>query len=129
MTPAKGASNISEQRAALEFVVDTISKRAERHNPELLGEQSETLRQEVRLQVKDLLDIWAKIAESENPLQYQKEEDAATPLLLDANDVDADKASLERQKFKAQRSLRDVELTVNLLARDPAGLEIEEKSE
>jgi hypothetical protein len=56
-------------------------------------------------------------------LQYQKETDLAPPLLLDALSSDAAKEPLERQKFKAYRSLRDVEATVNLWIRDPYSMD------
>jgi hypothetical protein len=45
--------------------------------------------------------------------------DLAPSLLVDALDLKAEKADRDRQKFKTQRSLRDVEATVNLWIRDP----------
>jgi hypothetical protein len=125
MTPAIGASLIAQHSTALDAVVETISRRAEAHNPELSATAAETLRQEVRGQVKDLLDTWTHIAERDKRLQYQREEEMVAPLLLDALDPKADKEPTERQKFKAYRSLRDVEPTVNLWVRDPYGSEME----
>ncbi|HIK10426.1 MAG TPA: helicase [Oscillatoriaceae cyanobacterium M33_DOE_052] len=120
MTPSLGASDIGQYRSQLDAIVETISRRAEAHNPDLHSAASETLRQEIRNQVIDLLDTWQKMANQEKRIQYNKQEaDAVPSLLLDVFDPKADKASEEEQKFKAQRSLRDVEPTVNLWVRDP----------
>jgi len=124
MTSPLGASYIKEQRQALETVVETIVNRAVECSPQQNGE----LRENVRASVLDLLDTWQKIAEREQRLQYQKEIDGVSPLLLDAGDPSANREILERQKFKAQRSLRDVEFTVQLQVRDPFGKNVEEES-
>ena len=76
----------------------------------------------------DLIDTWKQIADRDKRLQYQKEADLAPPLLLDALNPDTDKEPLERQKFKAYRSLREVEATVNLWVRDPYGMSVEDES-
>jgi len=124
MTSPLGAFHVKEQRQALETVVETIVNRAVECSPQQNGE----LRENVRASVLDLLDTWQKIAEREQRLQYQKEIDGVSPLLLDAGDPSADREILERQKFKAQRSLRDVEFTVQLQVRDPFGKNVEEES-
>jgi hypothetical protein len=90
-------------------------------------QQNGELRENVRASVLGLLDTWQKIAEREQRLQYQKEIDGVSPLLLDAGDPSADREILERQKFKAQRSLREVEFTVQLQVRDPFGKNVEEE--
>jgi superfamily II DNA/RNA helicase len=129
MTPPLGASQVEQNRSALEAVVNTITHRAEGHNPDLLADAAETLRQEVRSQVIDLLDTWERISDREKRIQYNKQEvDLAAPLLLDAFDPKADEAPEEQQKFKTQRSLRDVEPTVNVWVRDPAGQAIDGES-
>ncbi len=129
MTPALGASEIHQQRQTLNAVVETISRRAEGHIP-LPAEEAETLRKEVRSQVQELFDTWEVIADREKRLQYNKQEqDLVAPLLLDASDPEADQAPYEQQKFKAPRSLRDVEPTVNLWVRDPFGIEIKSESQ
>jgi hypothetical protein len=129
MTPPLGASQVEQNRSALEAVVNTIAHRAEGHNPDLLADTAETLRQEVRSQVIDLLDTWERLSDREKRIQYNKQEvDLAAPLLLDAFDPKADEAPEEQQKFKTQRSLRDVEPTVNVWVRDPAGQAIDGES-
>ncbi|WP_242578237.1 hypothetical protein [Chroococcus sp. FPU101] len=128
MTSPLGASDIGEQRLALEKVIEIITHRAVEHNPKLTKDQSDVLREQIRGRISELLDTWTKIATREQRLQYQKEIDNASPLLLDAADPSADKESLERRKFKAQRSLRDVEFTVQLRVRDPYGNNMEDES-
>ncbi|WP_347277538.1 DISARM system helicase DrmA [Pseudanabaena sp. FACHB-2040] len=123
MTRPLGASNITEYREAVNAAVDTIARRAESHSPDLDGEAANELRSSVRAQVVDLLDTWARILERDQRLQYQKEADLTPPLLLDAFDPEADKKPIDQQKFKTQRSLRDVEASVNLWIRDPYTLE------
>lgn len=125
MTPALGASNINHKPDAIDAVIEAIACRAESHSPDLDAAATSKLRQQVRAQVLDLIDTWKQIANRDKRLQYQKEADLAPPLLLDALHPDADQEPLERQKFKAYRSLRDVEATVNLWVRDPYGLDME----
>ncbi|MDV3000183.1 MAG: hypothetical protein N5P05_001789 [Chroococcopsis gigantea SAG 12.99] len=126
MTGPLGASYINEQRPAIDEVIEILTRRAGQHNPKLTPEQSQLLRENVRQRVGELLDTWERIADREQRLQYQKEIDGVSPLLLDAADPAADKAELDRSKFKAQRSLRDVEYTVKLRVRDPYGKTMEE---
>ena len=130
LTPPLGASQVGQSRLELETVVETISRRAAAHNPELSAEGSEDLRREVRARVIYLFDSWEHIADLEKRTQYNKQEadsGGSAPLLLDALDIKADQASQEEQKFKAQRSLREVEPTVNLWVRDSAGQILEEE--
>ena len=129
MTAALGASNIGSQQTAIDGVVETIVSRAEAHSPDLDADATSTLRQQVRAQVLDLIDTWKQIADRDKRLQYQKEADLAPPLLLDALNPDTDKEPLERQKFKAYRSLREVEATVNLWVQDPYGAKVEDKGD
>ncbi|MGI0487690.1 DISARM system helicase DrmA [Pantanalinema rosaneae CENA516] len=127
MTAPLGASHIGSQRPAVDAVIDAIASRAESHSPDLDATTSGDLRQRVRMQAMDLIDTWQQIADRDQRLQYQKEADLAPPLLLDALNPDANREPLERQKFKAYRSLRDVEATVNLWVKDPYGMTMEEE--
>ncbi|MDX2099441.1 MAG: DISARM system helicase DrmA [Leptolyngbyaceae cyanobacterium bins.59] len=126
MTPPLGASQVGMQREAIDGVIDAIADRAAAHSPDLDATASANQRQQVRAQLLDLIDTWQRIAEREKRLEYQKEVGSAAPLLLDALSPDVDKQPLERQKFKAYRSLRDVEATVNLWIQDPYGIRVEE---
>ncbi|MEG3439955.1 DISARM system helicase DrmA [Pannus brasiliensis CCIBt3594] len=125
MTEPIGASRIVERRADLDRVVEIVTRRAIEHG-NLSSERVDRLREKVRNDVLDLLDTWQKIAERETRLQYQTEIDTAVPLLLDAADPNAEKKPFDHQKFKAGRSLRDVEYTVKLRVRDPDGQDVEE---
>ncbi|MFB2767790.1 hypothetical protein ACE1AT_00490 [Pelatocladus sp. BLCC-F211] len=93
---------------------------------ELDAVEAEALRQKVRGRVKDLLDTWERIASQKISLQYQQEVGQAPPLLFDPLDPELEKQPMEARKFKAQRSLRDVEPTVNLWVCNPDGFEVEE---
>ncbi|MBP5974342.1 helicase [Brasilonema sp. CT11] len=129
MTAPLGAAQVKQYRSKLEFAIDAISKRAQMHNPDLKTDAADALRQEIRKEVINLLDTWEQIALRDQRLQYQPNEiEMAPPLLLDALDPEVDKKSTDEQKFKAQRSLRDVEPVVKLLVCDPGGLEVEEEA-
>lgn len=128
LTQPLGAGAILDHRTELDFVVETLSKRAEMHDKNFDADQAEALRLKVQGIVKDLLDSWANVAtEQEGDLQYQREVGKAPPLLFTPLDPDRPKAG-PAKKFKAQRSLRDVEPTVHLWLHDPNGNEMEVKS-
>lgn len=126
MTAPTNAIEILQNRQELEFVVETIAQRAEMHDKELSASDSEALRQKVRNTVKDLLDLWERIANDKITLQYQREVGEAPPLIFEPLDPELLNQPLEARKFKAQRSLRDVEPTVNLWVINPNGDEVEE---
>jgi len=127
--PLGAADIINYANGNLGFVTDTISQRAESH-AKLDAQESETLRKKLRDRTVDLLDTWKMISEDRGVLQYQKEAGNAPPLLYDPTDPELEKIKPAYRKFKAQRSLRDVEKTVNLWIRNPDGIEVveEEKS-
>ncbi|MHC5729005.1 MAG: helicase-related protein, partial [Nostoc sp.] len=127
MTAPLRAIDILQHRNELNFVIDAIAQRAETHDKELDAADAEALRQKVRGRVQDLLDLWERIAGQKTNLQYQREVGEAPPLLLDPLDPELEKKPLEERKFKAQRSLRDVEPTVNLWVRNADGFEVEEE--
>lgn len=126
MTAPTRAIEVTQYRQELEFVVDAIARRAETHDKELDATEAEALRQKIRNRVMDLLDVWERIARDKISLQYQREVGEAPPLLFDPLDPQLTSQPLESRKFKAQRSLRDIEPTVNLWAVNPNGFEIAE---
>jgi len=126
MTAPLRAIDILQHRKDLEAVADVIAQRAEMHDKELDASEADALRQKVRGRVIGLLDTWEHIASQKVMLQYQQEVGQAPPLLFDPLDPELERQPLETRKFKAQRSLRDVEQTVNLWVRNPDGFEIEE---
>lgn len=127
MTPPRGALQVGAQRSALEFVVEELSRRAETHDAALSAEESDALRVRVKDRVTGLLDAWSGIAARRGDLQYQREVGGAPPLLYDPLDPELARQSREVQQFKAHRSLRDVEPTVNLWLRNPDGALAEEE--
>jgi helicase-like protein len=125
LTAPRRAAAIVTHRKELDFVLDAISRRAEGHNSELTGDEQEELRQRLRGRVQDLLDTWEGIAGRKGDLQYQREVGQAPPLLFNPLDPDLERQPKEARKFKVQRSLRDVEPTVNLWLRNPDGFDVE----
>src|SRR5690606_3377887 len=122
-----GAERIAEVRAELERrLLDTFLSRV-REQPfadEL--EREERLRS-VQNRIVDLLDSWRKIFDDYHGvgagLQYQKyEPGSAKPLLREM--LDSEFESEHHRKFRAVRSLRDVEPEVNLFLRELSGLEV-----
>jgi len=89
------------------------------------------LRQRVRDRSLDLFDEWTKIAmELQNVgglLQYQLEAGGAQRLLYEFLHSDLKRLPARHRKFRANRSMRDVEPDVNLWLRTIDGVEIEEE--
>jgi hypothetical protein len=124
LTAPKQAIQINQERQNLEFVAEAISQRAANHDKELSKDEAETLRLHLRAAVTDLLDDWEHIAtEKLGKLQYQREQggDKVPPLLYDPLDPELKEQSFRGKKFKAQRSLRDVEQSVDLWIERPNG--------
>lgn len=127
MTAPLNAIKIIQQRSNLDFVADIIAQRSEIHDKDRDVKETEELRLKIKGRVKDLLDTWQHIATEKGSLQYQQEVGVAPPLLFDPLDPDLQKQPQSARKFKAQRSLRDVEPVVNLWVRNPHGFEIDEE--
>lgn len=114
LTAPRAATDVAKHRAQLDFVADIISRRAEAHDV-LPDAESEALRTAVKHRVEGLLDAWSNIAQHTGELQYQREVGGAIPpLLYMPLDPELKKQSAEARQFTANRSLRDVEPTVNL---------------
>ncbi len=131
MTASKSARAIAQNRMSLGFVADAIAKRGEEH-AKLPKVELDALRQKLRLRVDDLLDEWSSIAEKKSKvgagLQYQEHEDGSDPhLLFDPLDPDLMKQPPGARKFRAHRSMRDVEPSVNLWVRRLDGVEVPEE--
>jgi hypothetical protein len=128
MTAPRQAMAVNKYRAELDFVAEVLAHRAEAHDAQLPGTESEALRQRVRDRVTGLLDAWQSIATDCGELQYARETGTAPPLLWDPLNPDLAKQSQVRRQFTSGRSLRDVEPTVNLWLRSPDGAIVEEES-
>jgi hypothetical protein len=129
MTPPKGATEILHERNALDFVVRALADRAISSST-LEPAEAEALRQRVRDRAKDLFDVWSQIAHDYHnkgtALQYNLSEvGAARPLLHDFLDPELKAMHPRHKKFRANRSMRDVEPSVNLWLRTMDNVEIE----
>lgn len=117
LTPPRGAEKLAEVRAALEArLLHTFLERVG-EQPIDDEDEREELRRVVHDRVLDLLEAWAWIAADYRDhgvtMQYQEyEEKTARPLLQDM--LEQQFESSRHRKFRANRSLRDVEPEVNL---------------
>jgi hypothetical protein len=116
-------------RAALEHrLLDAFLDRVRQQPFADEAEREECLRS-VQNRVVELLDSWRKIFDDYHAagvsMQYQKYElNQPRPLLREI--LDKDFESDHHRKFRANRSLRDVEPEVNLYLKDLSGLAVEE---
>jgi hypothetical protein len=129
LTPPQGAERIADVRAELERrLLDRFLERVRQQPFADETEREERLRS-VQNRIVDLLDSWRKIFEDYRAagvnVQYQKYElKQPKPLLREI--LDKDFESERHRKFRANRSLRDVEPEVNLFLKDLSGMEVEE---
>jgi len=120
LTPALGASEIAKRRKDLDRYAELFAERAEHHNPDLPGSQATELHDKVLARCKDLLDTWFKIQQLRGKegttLQYQKEiRSGSHPALLhDFLTGELPSPSAAFRKFRAARSMRDVEPSVEI---------------
>jgi hypothetical protein len=132
LTPPSGAIAIGKVRTKLDFVGDTLAARYAAHDKDLDPVAAKEHGQKLAGRVTDLLDEWVKLSRAQESvgagLQYQREEGGAPPLLHEPLDKELAKMPRSAQKFKAQRSLRDVEPSVNLWVRSLDGIELEEEA-
>jgi hypothetical protein len=130
LTPPQGAEKIENVRAQLERRLLEVFLERVRQQP--LGdetERNERLRS-VQNRIVDLLDSWRTIVEDYQAagvsVQYQAHElRQPRPLLRDMLDTKFD--SDHHRKFRANRSLRDVEPEVNLFLNDLSGVQVEDR--
>ena len=118
MTPPRGAAQILAERVRLDPVVDALAERALGHST-LPPAEADSVRRRVRERTLDLLDEWSKeameLAKVGVGLQYNPTEaGGAQPLLRDflSPDLKNLPPNHRRMKFRANRSLRDVEPNV-----------------
>jgi hypothetical protein len=129
MAPPQGAERIADARTALERrLLDDFFARVRQQPFADEAERDERLRS-VQNRIVDLLDSWRKIFEDYRAagvtMQYQKyEQKQPRPLLREM--LDATFESEHHRKFRANRSLRDVEPEVNLFLKDLTGVDVED---
>jgi hypothetical protein len=110
-------------RPQVDFILDTLARRVEEHDPDLDRETRDELRLKIQGLVRELLDDWSRIAHDQadtaSRLKYQQYEsvERAHALLRDPLDPQLSTLAPPRGRFKAGRSMRDVEPQVLLLRR------------
>jgi hypothetical protein len=130
LTPPDGVEQLVDVRAELERrLLDAFLERVRQQPFADEAERDERLRS-VQNRVVDLLDSWRRIFEDYRAagvhMQYQKYElKNPKPLLREMLDTDFE--SDHHRKFRANRSLRDVEPEVNLFLKDLSGMDVEER--
>lgn len=133
MTAPRGANEILENLPNLEFAVNALSQRAFDTSTEPKLQDRERIKTLVRDRCKDLLDEWCRIAkelrDTGGTLQYQTEVGAARRLLYEFLSPELKALPPRHKKFRANRSLRDVEPNVNLWLKTLDGIEIEGEEE
>jgi hypothetical protein len=131
LTPPQGVELITDVRAELERrLLDAFLDRVRQEPFADEAEREECLRS-VQNRVVDLLDSWRKIFDDYHnagvSMQYQKYElKQPRPLLREM--LDKNFESEHHRKFRANRSLRDVEPEVNLFLKDLSGMQVEDRS-
>ena len=121
LTPPQGAEAIKTVRTALEERLQTVFRERLENQPIDDPDEREEVAQAVRSRVVDLLDSWTKILDdyqaSGVELQYQQYEGrTAKPLLRYV--LDQEFETEHHRKFRANRSLRDVEPEVHVYVKD-----------
>jgi hypothetical protein len=132
LTPPTGALAVVGERPGLSIVADILASRGRTHRSRQTKEEEQRLDATLRARVTDLLDSWYKVAEFQQNnsarLRYQLHEGSAGPALL-RTALDPAGSDLQpvqdARKFKAPRSLRDVEPSVNLWLKRLDGMAIE----
>ena len=128
LTPPGGVEQIEDVRAAIERrLLDAFRERVDQQPFEDEEERDERLRS-VQNRVVDLLDSWHTIVDDYHKagvaVQYQRYElRQPSPLLREM--LDKEFESEHHRKFRANRSLRDVEPVVDLFLRDLTGRQVE----
>ncbi|MCC7141403.1 MAG: helicase [Candidatus Eisenbacteria bacterium] len=129
LTPPSGAERLHDVRTRLEQRLIALFEERLRHQPiDDPNELDERLRG-IRDRVVDLLDAWtyvaAEYAEAGATVKYQEYEPrSAQPLLRGM--LEQTFESPQHRKFRANRSLRDVEPVVQLLLKELSGADVEE---
>jgi len=124
LASAEGVDRIDQVRATLEpELLETFLRRV-REQPGMDTHEREERELSVQKRVADLLDSWLRVVSGYREVgvatQYQKyERRGPQPLLRDMLDTDFE--SEHHRKFRANRSLRDVEPEVNLFLKELNG--------
>jgi hypothetical protein len=135
MTPPLGAREILNERAQLEFAIKVLTNRSRDYTSALSQEELDRVSTRVHERCLDLLDTWAKEAQQYQQhgvaLQYNPSEaGGAKQLLYDflSPDLKTLPPANPKMKFRANRSLRDVEPSVNIWVKTLENVDLEEET-
>ena len=121
LTPPRGAELVGEFRTALGGIADRLAERARAHAWPPTPDHGQQLHDHVLHRCRSLLDDWVNIVEelrqSSTRLEYQKELGGSARLLFSFLDPELKDVGTVRRRFKANRSMRDVEPSVVLNVR------------
>jgi hypothetical protein len=122
MTPALGAERILAERSALESIAECFAERARQHS-DVTPTQAAEIQTLVLATCQSLLDDWGAVAAqfqtTNTRLQYQKwEANGPQRLLYDFLDPELPQLHDSRRRFRANRSMRDVENSVGLFVKN-----------
>jgi len=130
MVDPLGAGKIRTERPNLGFVIETMSERVSSLDFKP-PEEKQIVKDRLKRQIEDLFDAWWRIeahyAANNSRLQYQREINDAQNLLRDFNDTEYEETPIRHllEKFRANRSMRDVEPSVNLWVKTLGGASID----
>ncbi len=133
MTPPRGATEILNELPRLNFALECLAKRALETHQNSSSDEAEQLRLTVRERSMDLLDEWSGIAkqlhDAGGALQYQTEQGSAQRLLYEFLNPELKTLPPKHKKFRANRSMRDVEPSVNLWLKTIDGVELDSEED
>jgi hypothetical protein len=133
MTPPRGATEILNELPRLAFAVERLAERALESHQNSSSDEAEQLRLTVHDRATDLLDEWSGIAkelhDAGGALQYQTEQGSAQRLLYEFLNPDLKTLHPKHKKFRANRSMRDVEPSVNLWLKTIDGVDLESEED
>lgn len=123
-TPALGASVIMVKRQQLEAAARLFAGRAEHHDSGLTTQEATEAHDKVLHRCRDLLDTWLALQQdrqaSGSIMQYQAELKSGNHprLLHDFLEENLPVPAAQFRKFRANRSMRDVEPSVELITKE-----------
>jgi len=122
MTPPQGAAQVLQLRTELEAVAQRFADRASEHYADMTSAERQSLHASVKHLCNDLLDDWLKIArqaqQEGTSIQYQREATAPPRrLLYDFLHPDLPFLHPIQRRFRANRSMRDVEPAVEVFVK------------
>ena len=118
LTPPRGAELVPDVRNALTGIANRLAERARAHCWPPTADAGQALHDHVLHRCTSLLDDWVNIVtdlrQSSTHLEYQKEQGGGARLLFSFLDPELKDVGEKRRRFKANRSMRDVEPSVVL---------------